>query len=34
MAGHELNAIARSIVADNKGILSADESTGTNNQRF
>jgi fructose-bisphosphate aldolase class I len=34
MAGHELNAIARSIVADNKGILAADESTGTIKKRF
>jgi fructose-bisphosphate aldolase class I len=34
MAAHELNAIARSIVADNKGILAADESTGTIKKRF
>ncbi len=34
MADDELNAIARSIVADNKGILAADESTGTIKKRF
>jgi fructose-bisphosphate aldolase class I len=34
MAAHELNAIARSIVADNKGVLAADESTGTIAKRF
>ena len=32
--GHELKAIAESIVADNKGILAADESTGTIKKRF
>jgi fructose-bisphosphate aldolase class I len=30
----ELNAIARSIVADHKGVLAADESTGTIEKRF
>jgi fructose-bisphosphate aldolase, class I len=34
MAAHELEAIARSIVADHKGILAADESTGTITKRF
>ena len=34
MAAPELNAIARSIVADDKGILAADESTGTIKKRF
>jgi fructose-bisphosphate aldolase class I len=34
MAAHELNAVARSIVADHKGILAADESTGTIKKRF
>ena len=34
MAAHELNEIARSIVADDKGILAADESTGTIGKRF
>jgi fructose-bisphosphate aldolase, class I len=34
MAAQELNAIARSIVADHKGILAADESTGTIKKRF
>jgi fructose-bisphosphate aldolase, class I len=34
MAAHELNAIARSIVADHKGVLAADESTGTIKKRF
>ena len=34
MAAQELNAIARSIVADNKGVLAADESTGTITKRF
>ena len=29
MAAQELNAIATSIVADHKGVLAADESTGT-----
>ena len=32
--GHELKAIADSIVADDKGILAADESTGTIKKRF
>ena len=31
---HELNAIARSIIADHKGVLAADESTGTIKKRF
>ncbi len=34
MAVQELNAIARSIVADHKGVLAADESTGTITKRF
>jgi fructose-bisphosphate aldolase class I len=34
MAADELNAIARSIVADHKGVLAADESTGTIKKRF
>ena len=34
MGAHELHEIARSIVADNKGILAADESTGTIKKRF
>jgi len=34
MAEHELNAIACAIVADHKGILAADESTGTIKKRF
>ena len=34
MAAAELNAIARSIVADDRGILAADESTGTITKRF
>jgi fructose-bisphosphate aldolase class I len=34
MGAHELNDIARAIVADNKGILAADESTGTIKKRF
>jgi fructose-bisphosphate aldolase class I len=34
MAVQELNAIARSIVADSKGVLAADESTGTIKKRF
>jgi fructose-bisphosphate aldolase, class I len=34
MAASELNAIARSIVAGHKGILAADESTGTIKRRF
>ncbi len=34
MTAPELNAIARAIVADHKGILAADESTGTITKRF
>ena len=34
MAAKELNAIARSIVAEHKGVLAADESTGTIKKRF
>ncbi len=34
MAVNELNAIARSIVADHKGVLAADESTGTITKRL
>ncbi len=34
MSANELGAIARSIVADHKGILAADESTGTIKKRF
>lgn len=34
MSANELSTIARSIVADNKGILAADESTGTIKKRF
>ena len=34
MAVEELNTIARAIVADNKGVLAADESTGTIKKRF
>jgi fructose-bisphosphate aldolase class I len=34
MAASELNVIARSIVEDDKGILAADESTGTIKKRF
>jgi fructose-bisphosphate aldolase, class I len=34
MAVQELNAIARSVVADSKGVLAADESTGTIQKRF
>jgi fructose-bisphosphate aldolase, class I len=34
MGAHELHDIARAIVADNKGILAADESTGTIKKRF
>jgi fructose-bisphosphate aldolase, class I len=34
MAAHELTAVAESIVADHKGILAADESTGTIKKRF
>jgi fructose-bisphosphate aldolase class I len=34
MEVQELNAIARAIVADHKGVLAADESTGTIKKRF
>jgi fructose-bisphosphate aldolase class I len=34
MAAHDLHATARAIVADHKGILAADESTGTIKKRF
>jgi fructose-bisphosphate aldolase class I len=34
MGAHELKAVAESIVADEKGILAADESTGTIKKRF
>ena len=34
MPAQELEAIARSIVADHKGVLAADESTGTIEKRF
>jgi fructose-bisphosphate aldolase, class I len=34
MSAQELESIARSIVADHKGILAADESTGTIKKRF
>ena len=34
MAAHELKSVAESIVADHKGILAADESTGTIKKRF
>jgi fructose-bisphosphate aldolase, class I len=34
MAVQELNAIASAIVAENKGVLAADESTGTITKRF
>jgi fructose-bisphosphate aldolase class I len=34
MAQHELHETARAIVADHKGILAADESTGTIKKRF
>jgi fructose-bisphosphate aldolase class I len=34
MAADELKAIAQSIVADSKGVLAADESTGTIKKRF
>ena len=34
MAGNELHDTARAIVADHKGILAADESTGTIKKRF
>ena len=34
MAAHELHEIAKALVADNKGILAADESSGTIEKRF
>ena len=34
MGAHELHETAKAIVADNKGILAADESTGTIKKRF
>jgi fructose-bisphosphate aldolase, class I len=34
MSAHELRAVAESIVADHRGILAADESTGTIKKRF
>jgi fructose-bisphosphate aldolase class I len=34
MAAHELKAVAESIVANHRGILAADESTGTIKKRF
>ena len=34
MAVQELNTIARAIVADNKGVLAADESTSTIEKRL
>ncbi|HWH54862.1 MAG TPA: class I fructose-bisphosphate aldolase, partial [Gaiellaceae bacterium] len=34
MGVHELNETARAIVAEHKGILAADESTGTIKKRF
>jgi fructose-bisphosphate aldolase, class I len=34
MAAHELHDVARAIVADHRGILAADESTGTIKKRF
>jgi fructose-bisphosphate aldolase, class I len=34
MAGHDLHETARAIVADGKGILAADESSGTIKKRF
>ena len=34
MTAHELHDTARAIVADHKGILAADESTGTIKKRF
>jgi fructose-bisphosphate aldolase class I len=34
MAGHDLHETARAIVADHKGILAADESSGTIKKRF
>jgi fructose-bisphosphate aldolase class I len=34
MGAHELHSTAEAIVADNKGILAADESTGTIKKRF
>lgn len=34
MSSHDLAATAQAIVADGKGILAADESTGTIKKRF
>src|SRR5262245_63159004 len=34
MSGHELHETAQAIVAEHKGILAADESTGTIKKRF
>ena len=34
MAAHELNETAEALVADDKGILAADESSGTIEKRF
>ena len=34
MAAHELHEIAKALVADNRGILAADESSGTIEKRF
>ena len=34
MSTHDLAATARALVADGKGILAADESTGTIQKRF
>ena len=34
MAANELHETAREIVADNRGILAADESSGTIKKRF
>ena len=34
MSGHELAAVAQAMVAPGKGILAADESTGTIERRF
>jgi fructose-bisphosphate aldolase class 1 len=31
---HELNAIARSIISDHKGVIAADETTWTKKKRF
>ncbi|MFP5377211.1 MAG: class I fructose-bisphosphate aldolase, partial [Acidimicrobiia bacterium] len=34
MSSHDLNAVARAMVAPGKGILAADESSGTITKRF